>query len=114
MAKKLYVGGLSYSTTEDSLREAFSQVGAVESAAIIMDKMTGRSRGFGFVEMTNDEDAEKAIEMWNGKELDGRKLTVNEARPMGDRPPRRTGGGGFNRGGNGGGGGFGGGRRSDW
>lgn len=113
MAKKLYVGGLSYSTTEDSLREAFSQVGAVESAAIIMDKMTGRSRGFGFVEMTNDEDAEKAIEMWNGKELDGRKLTVNEARPMGDRPPRRTGGGGFNRGGNGGGG-FGGGRRSDW
>lgn len=114
MAKKLYIGGLSYSTTEDSLREAFSQVGAVESAAIIMDKMTGRSRGFGFVEMTNDEDAEKAIEMWNGKELDGRKLTVNEARPMGDRPPRRTGGGGFNRGGNGGGGGFGGGRRSDW
>ncbi|MEK7077621.1 MAG: RNA-binding protein [Patescibacteria group bacterium] len=114
MAKKLYVGGLSYSTTEDSLREAFSQVGAVESAAIIMDKMTGRSRGFGFVEMTNDEDAEKAIEMWNGKELDGRKLTVNEARPMGDRPPRRTGGGGgFNRGGSGGGG-FGGGRRSDW
>lgn len=113
MAKKLYIGGLSYSTTEDSLREAFSQVGAVESAAIIMDKMTGRSRGFGFVEMTNDEDAEKAIEMWNGKELDGRKLTVNEARPMGDRPPRRTGGGGFNRGGNGGGG-FGGGRRSDW
>ena len=114
MAKKLYVGGLSYSTTEDSLREAFSQVGAVESAAIIMDKMTGRSRGFGFVEMTNDEDAEKAVEMWNGKELDGRKLTVNEARPMGDRPPRRTGGGGgFNRGGNGGGG-FGGGRRSDW
>ncbi|MFY9493061.1 MAG: RNA-binding protein [Minisyncoccia bacterium] len=114
MAKKLYVGGLSYSTTEDSLREAFSQVGAVESAAIIMDKMTGRSRGFGFVEMTNDEDAEKAVEMWNGKELDGRKLTVNEARPMGDRPPRRTGGGGgFNRGGSGGGG-FGGGRRSDW
>ena len=114
MAKKLYVGGLSYSTTEDSLREAFSQVGAVESAAIIMDKMTGRSRGFGLVEKTNDEDAEKAIDMWNGKELDGRKLTVNEARPMGDRPPRRTGGGGgFNRGGSGGGG-FGGGRRSDW
>ena len=114
MAKKLYIGGLSYSTTEDSLREAFSQAGAVESASIIMDKMSGRSRGFGFVEMTNDEDAEKAIEMWNGKELDGRKLTVNEARPMSERPPRRTGGGGgFNRGGSGGGG-FSGGRRSDW
>ncbi|MBI2052220.1 MAG: RNA-binding protein [Candidatus Sungbacteria bacterium] len=114
MAKKLYIGGLSYSTTEDSLRDAFSQAGAVESASIIMDKMSGRSRGFGFVEMTNDEDAEKAIEMWNGKELDGRKLTVNEARPMSERPPRRTGGGGgFNRGGSGGGG-FGGGRRSDW
>ncbi|MBI4119081.1 MAG: RNA-binding protein [Parcubacteria group bacterium] len=114
MAKKLYIGGLSYSTTEDSLRDAFSQAGAVESASIIMDKMSGRSRGFGFVEMTNDEDAEKAIEMWNGKELDGRKLTVNEARPMSERPPRRTGGGGgFNRGGSGGGG-FGGGRRNDW
>ena len=114
MAKKLYIGGLSYSTTEDSLREAFSQAGAVESASIIMDKMSGRSRGFGFVEMTNDEDAEKAIEMWNGKELDGWKLTVNEPRPMGDRPPRWTGGGGgFNRGGSGGGG-FSGGRRSDW
>ncbi len=116
MAKKLYVGGLSYNTTQDSLRDAFAQVGAVESAAIITDKMTGRSRGFGFVEMSNDEEAQAAIEMWNGKELDGRKLTVNEAKPMGDRPPRRD--GGFNRGGAGGGsrGGFGGGqsRGGNW
>ena len=88
MSKKLYVGGIPYSTTDDSLREAFSQAGAVESATILMDKATGRSRGFGFVEMTNDEDAEKAIEMWNGKELDGRKLTVNEARPMEPRAKR--------------------------
>ncbi len=86
MAKKLYIGGLSYSTTEDSLKEAFAQAGAVESAVIITDKMSGRSRGFGFIEMTNDEDAAKAIEMWNGKELEGRNLTVNEARPMEKRP----------------------------
>lgn len=115
MAKKLYIGGLSYNTTQDSLRDAFAQVGAVESATIITDKMTGRSRGFGFVEMSNDEEAQAAIEMWNGKELDGRKLTVNEAKPMGDRPPRRD--GGFNRGGSGGGrGGFGGGqsRGGNW
>jgi cold-inducible RNA-binding protein len=99
MAKKLYVGGLPYSTTQDGLRDAFSQAGTVESATIITDKMTGRSKGFG---------------LWNGKDFEGRKLTVNEARPMGDRPPRRD--GGFNRGGSGGGrGGFGGGgRRSDW
>lgn len=86
MAKKLYIGGISYSTNDDGLRDAFAQAGAVESARVIMDKMTGRSRGFGFVEMANDEDAQKAIEMWNGKELDGRKLTVNEARPMEERP----------------------------
>ena len=103
MAKKLYVGGLSYSTTEDSLKEAFSQAGAVESATIISDKMSGRSRGFGFVEMTSDEDAAKAIEMWNGKELDGRSLTVNEARPLESRPPRREGGFRERRGGFGGG-----------
>ncbi|MFA5133710.1 MAG: RNA-binding protein [Patescibacteria group bacterium] len=100
MAKKLYVGSLSYDTTENSLREAFSQAGTVESAAVIMDKMSGRSKGFGFVEMATDEEAEKAIEMWNGKELDGRAVIVNEARPMEDRP--RT-GGGFNRGGSRGG-----------
>ena len=94
MAKKLYVGGLSYSTTDDILREAFAQSGAVESATIIMDRMTGRSKGFGFVEMASDEEAMKAIEAWNGKELDGRRVTVNEARPMTERPPRRENGGG--------------------
>ena len=101
MAKKLYVGGLSYDTTEATLKETFSQAGTVESATIIMDKMTGRSKGFGFVEMSSDAEAQKGIEMWNGKELDGRALTVNEARPMEPRAPR---GGGFDRGGRGGGG----------
>lgn len=90
MAKKLYVGNLSYSTTSDSLRDAFSKAGAVVSANVIMDKMSGRSRGFGFVEM-EDADAAKAIEAWNGKELDGRALTVNEARPMEARAPRQGG-----------------------
>jgi len=89
MAKKLYVGGLPYSTTDDELRETFSQAGAVESATVIVDRMSGRSKGFGFVEMSNDDDADKAIEMWNGKELGGRTLTVNEARPMEPRAPRR-------------------------
>jgi len=98
MAKKLYVGGLSYDTTEDTLKEAFAQAGTVESAAIIIDRMSGRSKGFGFVEMSTDEEAQKAIEMFNGKELDGRTVTVNEARPMESRP--RT--GGFDRGGRGG------------
>lgn len=100
MSTKLYIGGLSYSTDESSLQNAFAQVGTVASATIITDKMTGRSRGFGFVEMSTAEEAQAAIEMWNGQELDGRKITVNEAKPMGDRPPRT---GGFNRGGNGGG-----------
>ncbi len=95
MSKKLYVGGLSYNTTEGSLKDAFSQCGTVESAIIIMDKMSGRSKGFGFVEMSSDEEAEQAISTWNGKELDGRTVTVNEARPMADRPARRP--GGFNR-----------------
>lgn len=94
MAKKLYVGGLSYSTTDDSLRDAFAQAGAVTSATIIMDRMSGRSKGFGFVEMSSDEEAQAAIDMWNGKEFEGRTLTVNEARPMGERPARRPGGGG--------------------
>lgn len=109
MAKKLYVGSLSYETTENTLREAFSKAGQVESAAIIIDKMSGRSKGFGFVEMSSDEEAQKAIEMFNEKELDGRKIIVNEARPMEPRPQR--GGGGFNRGNRGG---FGGGRRDNW
>lgn len=108
MAKKLYVGGLPYSTTDDELREAFSQAGSVDSATIIMDKMSGRSKGFGFVEMSNDEDAQKAIELWNGKDFGGRTLTVNEARPMEPRNNnfrRDNGGYGGGRGGNGGGGG---------
>ena len=105
MAKKLYIGGLPYSTTEDQLREAFSQAGAVSSAVIIMDKMSGRSKGFGFVEFDSDDDATKAIDMWNGKDLGGRTLTVNEARPMEPRRDFRGGGGG-----GGGGGGYGGGR----
>ena len=89
MAKKLYIGGLSYSTTDETLKEAFAKAGAVSSAKVITDRMTGRSRGFGFVEMESDDDAAKAIEMWTGKELDGRRLTVNEARPLTERPPRR-------------------------
>ena len=99
MAKKLYVGGLSYGTTEDTLKDTFSQAGTVESATIIMDRMSGRSKGFGFVEMATEEEAQKAIEMFNGKEMDGRSIVVNEARPQEAHP--RT--GGFNRDGYGGG-----------
>ena len=88
MAKKLYVGNLSYNMTEDTLKDTFSAAGSVDSAIIIKDKMSGRSKGFGFVEMSTDEEAQKAIEMFNGKELDGRALTVNEARPMEERPRR--------------------------
>ena len=89
MTKKLYVGSLSYDTTEDGLKDAFAKAGTVESAIVITDRMSGRSKGFGFVEMSSEEEATKAMEMWNGKELDGRTLTVNEARPMESRPPRR-------------------------
>ncbi len=99
MAKKLYVGGLPYSATDEELKDAFSQAGTVETASVVVDKMSGRSRGFGFVEMATDEDAQKAIEMWNGKEMGGRNLTVNEARPMGERPTRPRQAGGFNQGG---------------
>ncbi len=109
MAKKLYVGGLPYSTNDTELKDAFSQAGAVSSAVVIMDKMTGRSKGFGFVEYASDEDAQKAIDMFNGKDFGGRNITVNEARPLEDRPPRRD----F-RGGGGGGGGFGAPRRNSW
>ena len=91
MAKKLYVGGISYSTNDSALKDAFAKAGEVTSATIIMDKMTGRSKGFGFVEMSSDAEAEAAIEMWNGKDLDGRNLTVNEARPMEPRAPRAGG-----------------------
>ena len=99
MATKLYVGNLSFKTTGDSLRDLFSQAGTVESASIIEDRETGRSRGFGFVEMATPEEAAAAIERFNGKEIDGRALTVNEAKPKTDR------GGGGGRGGYGGGGG---------
>ena len=105
MAKKLYVGGLPYSTTDVELKDAFAQAGSVTSAVIIMDKMSGRSKGFGFVEMSSDEEAQKAIETMNGKDFGGRTLTVNEARPMEERPRRDfRGGGGNDRGGYGGGG----------
>ncbi len=86
MAKKLYVGGISYNTTDQGLSDAFAKAGTVVSASIITDKMTGRSKGFGFVEMNSDDEANAAIEMYNGKDLDGRNLTVNEARPKEDRP----------------------------
>ncbi len=82
MAKKLYVGGLPYSTTDAELKSHFEQAGTVASATIIMDKMSGRSKGFGFVEMENDADADKAISMFDGKDFGGRNLTVNEARPL--------------------------------
>ena len=98
MAKKLYIGGLSYDTNEDALKELFSQAGTVESATIITDRMSNRSKGFGFVEMSSDEEAQKAIKMFNGKELDGRNIIVNEARPMESRPRRE----GFDRGDRGG------------
>jgi len=97
MAKKLYVGGIPYSTTEDDLKALFAEIGEVTSAAIIIDKMTGRSKGFGFVEMANDTDADKAIADMNGKDFQGRALTVNEARPLEERAPRREFGGGNRR-----------------
>ncbi|MDO8572263.1 MAG: RNA-binding protein [bacterium] len=98
MAKKLFVGGLSFGTNEDTLRNTFAQAGTVTSAAIIIDRMSGRSKGFGFVEMENDAEADKAIEMFNGTELEGRALTVNEARPREERPQRGGFGGGASRG----------------
>lgn len=116
MAKKLYVGNLSYDTTEEQLSELFQKEGEVVSATLITDKFSGRSRGFGFVEMSNDDQANAAIEKLNGTEIGGRKLVVNEARPMEKRENRGGFGGGFGggRGGSrqgGGGGGFGGGKR---
>jgi cold-inducible RNA-binding protein len=82
MTNKLFVGSISWDSTEDSLKEFFSAAGTVTSASIIMDKMTGRSKGFGFVEMSSEEEAQKAIEELNGKELDGRALVIDEAKPM--------------------------------
>lgn len=104
MATKLYVGNLPFQTTSDDLRDHFAQAGEVESAQVVEDRMTGRSRGFGFVEMTTAEAAAAAIEQFNGKDFNGRNLTVNEARPRTDRGGGGYGGGG-NRGGYGGGGG---------
>ena len=97
MGNKLYVGNLPFSATDDSLREMFGQAGQVESARIITDRDTGRSKGFGFVEMSTEQEASEAIRKFNGAELDGRSLTVNEARPMaprdgGGRGPRDGGG----------------------
>lgn len=86
MAKKLFVGNLPYSTNDDSLREHFAQFGEVASASVIMDRATGRSKGFGFVEMTNDAEADAAISKADGAEMEGRRLTVSEARPKVDRP----------------------------
>ena len=99
MGKKLYVGGIAWKTTEDSLYDTFGQYGQLEEVKIITDRETGRSRGFGFVTFVNDEDANNAIDAMNGSELDGRNLTVNEAR---ERAPR-GGGDGRDRGGYGGG-----------
>jgi RNA recognition motif-containing protein len=117
MGSKIYVGGLPYAATEQQLSDLFAQHGAVESARVITDKFTGQSRGFGFVEMTASEDAQKAIAALNGTQMDGRTLTVNEAKPM----EPRSGGGGGGRGGfgggagrNSGGGAGGGGNRGRW
>lgn len=101
MSSKIYVGGLPYATTDAQLQDLFSAHGAVESARVITDKFTGRSRGFGFVEMVNAEDAQKAIQALNGTDYEGRNLTVNEARPQ-ERRPGGFGGGGERRGGGGG------------
>jgi RNA recognition motif-containing protein len=108
MGSKIYVGGLPYATTDAQLQEIFAVHGAVESARVITDKFTGRSRGFGFVEMASSEEAQKAIQALNGTDLEGRNLTVNEARPQEKRSGGfgdRGGGGGERRGGGGGGGG---------
>src|SRR5215216_2168308 len=112
MSIKLYVGNLSFNTTSEDLRDLFAQAGTVESASVVEDRDTGRSRGFGFVEMGSREEGEAAIAQFNGKEFGGRNLTVNEARPREDRGGgggRGGFGGGGNRGGGGGRGGFGGG-----
>jgi RNA recognition motif-containing protein len=86
--KKLFVGSISFDSTEESLKQKFEEVGPVVSAKIIFDRFSGRSKGFGFVEMESDEDAAKAIEELNGSTLDGREIVVNEAKPEGERKPR--------------------------
>ena len=114
MGNKLYVGNLPYSVRDQDLEQAFSQFGAVTSAKVMMERDTGRSKGFGFVEMGSDAEAQEAINGMNGQSLGGRSIVVNEARPMEARPPRSGGGfggggGGYGGGGGGGGGGYGGG-----
>src|SRR3989442_738626 len=94
MSMKLYVGNLSFQTSSDDLNQLFAQAGTVESAAVVEDRETGRSRGFGFVEMSSKEEARTAIEQFNGKEVNGRNLNVNEARPREDRGGRGFGGNG--------------------
>jgi len=103
MGKKLYVGNLPFTTTDQDLSEIFTQVGQVASAKVIMDRDSGRSKGFGFVEMNSDEEAQSAISQFNGAQLNGRPLTVNEARPMAPRAGGTSGGFGGSRGGFGGG-----------
>jgi cold-inducible RNA-binding protein len=110
MSNKLFVGNLSFNTTENDLQDAFAAHGTVLEANLMVDKMSGRPRGFAFVTMSSPEEAQKAIDALNGKELDGRALTVNIARPREERPGGGGGGGGGRRGGYGGGGGGGGGR----
>jgi len=116
MGNKLYVGNLPYSVRDNDLEQAFGQFGAVTSAKVMMERDTGRSKGFGFVEMASDAEAQSAINGMNGQSLGGRSVVVNEARPMEPRPPRSGGGfgggggGGYGGGGRSGGGGFGGGR----
>ena len=94
MATRLYIGNLSFKTTEGDLQRLFEQIGSVTSCTIIMDKFTNKSRGFAFVEMASADDAKKAIEQYHGKDMDGRALTVNEARPREERPRGDFGGGG--------------------
>src|SRR5438552_8997193 len=110
MASKLFVGNLAFTTTENDLQDHFSQAGSVIAVNVMQDRATGRSRGFAFIEMGSQEDANKAISMFHQKDFQGRALTVNEARPREERPP---GGGGGGRGGRGGGGGGGGGGYRD-
>jgi len=115
MGNKLYVGNLSYNVRDDDLQQAFAQYGTVSSAKVMMDRDTGRSKGFGFVEMGSDPEAQAAINGMNGQALDGRAIVVNEARPREERPGGYGGGGsrgGYGGGGGTGGGGFGGGGRS--